>query len=882
MSSAGSFVSRHPRKIIALFAVVFLASLPALGNLSSFISLNELLPTGDYYEANTILNDELGSDNVMFVLTTPLEAENVTTVAALREVDHLMQRFEDVRYVQSTVSLPGLVKALNLLLTGSYELPPDDPAGNAQTAQLFQQALNLFGEALIYDNVLSRDHAAGVGLIVMEKGHSLQQYRDWQVELKSIGLQMDETNPYAQQTTNEPISIDVIYADLDAVAIQEGPWWILVALVVAVSSAFVVLNKRPYHTLFALIVLLMSIAVTVAAGYLVGVNFNLLTMLLIALILAMGIDYAMHVIARYQEERQLGYGVQHSISMATKHVGAALFITMVTTVAGFVSLYFSRIQAIGQFGVMVGAGMMTAYLSCILLLPAMLQVLDERRVRKGKLPPAIDLDPKAAEAKRAELERDLRQQQRNSAMGKLAAWNQRHPVFVVVVGLLALGGMGVGVVAKGVDVWGASYIDPPILDEASYPMRVLNNIDEHIGIPVEGAILVEGDLTRPATLDYLEAIEDEMLGRVPCTGGAPIQDPTNPEVCYDAGPRDHGILNGMSTVSVVKLLYPTLGIPASFEDDQWDVDSDGDGEQDACAPGDDQPCGDGIPDTKAALKRFYDRIYELPTVQGVAYRVLSEDYDFGVVRYNYAAQPKQDALTPEGSLGADIANYKASRADLIENVAIVQADYAGRGQTMPDTYPASGLLVSAVAVNEAIVRGNTLSTYAMLATTFAMIFIFWRRFGPSLLTMTPVVAAVATQYFITAIMDYEVTYVSIILTGMAIGVGIDDAVHLVNRFKEEMAHGRPARDAAVLANSEIGKVLVATTLTTLSPFVLIIGSVIIWAQNTAWMTIPTLLAALLATVFLLPVLLRWHGERWPNAWVTPGDRKRAGLETDAR
>ncbi len=869
----GGFVSRHPRKIVAAFFVLFLLSVPALANLSSFISLNELLPTGDYYEANGILNEELGSDNVMFVLTTPLEAESVTDVDALREANHLMERFEEVEYVQATVSLPGLVKALNFLLTGAYAMPPDDPIGDEQTRQLFNQALDLYGEALIYDNVLSRDHRAGVQLIVMDKGHDLQQYRDWQVELKELGLEMDEFNPYGQQTTNEPISIDVIYANLDAVAINEGPLWILAATLTAAISAFMVLNKKPAHTAFALIVLVVSIATTVSAGYLVGVNFNLLTMLLIALILAIGIDYAMHVIARYQEERAIGYTVRDSIQQATRHVGSALFITMVTTVAGFVSLYFSRIQAIGQFGIMVGAGMLTAYLACILLLPAMLQLLDERRVRKGTIPAAPKFSPEEAESKRAELEKKLRDEQRSSGMGKMAAWNQEHKAAIGVISLLILGSMAATIAIKGVDLWGASYIDPPILDEDTYPMRVLRNIDEFIGIPVEGAVLVEGDMTRPATLDYLSAIEDEMLGRTACPEAGR---PGEPEpVCYDVDRRDHGILNGMSTVSVVQLLYPTLGIPTSFQDDQFDIDTDGDGDQDACPAGAGSNCPDGIPDTSASLRAFYDRLYDLPTVQGVAYRVLSDDYTFGVVRYNYAAQPVQSEFNPEGSLGADIDNYRAGYEDLREDIRIVQADYDRRGMDYPHTYPASGLLVSAIEVNNAIDRGNTYSTYAMIATTFAMIWIFWRRVGPTLLTMVPVMVAVTVQYFIIAAMDFEVTYVSIILTGMALGVGIDDAVHLVNRFKEEMTHGRSPKDAAILANSEVGRVLVATTITTLSPFFVIIFSIIAWAENTAWMTIPTLASALFATVFLLPVLLRWHADRWPNAWVTKADRRRA-------
>ncbi len=881
----GVMVARHPRKIVGVFVILFLLSVPALFSLTSFISLNELLPEGDYYDANVILNQELGSDNVMFVFTTPAGAADVTTVEALREVDHMMVRFEEVGYVQTTVSLPGLVKALNFLLTGQFELPPDNPEGNRRTEELFNQALELFGDQLIYDNVLARDHQAGIALIVMDKGHSLQEYRDWQIELKELGLLMDDANPYAGATTNEPISIDVIYANLDNVAITEGPLWVLVALLAAVISAYIVLRRKWLLTLHSLFVLLVAIGITVSAGFLLGVHFNLLTILLVALILAIGIDYAMHVLARYQEEKELGYPADVAIMQATRHVGSALFITMVTTVAGFASLYFSRIQAIGQFGIMVGAGMLTAYLACILLLPALALLRDKRLARRGAQ--AAPVPAEEADERRLALEVQVRAQQRSSRMGRLAEWNQEHPRVVLALFLLLFVGMAATIAVNGVHVWGASYIEPPILDAETYPMRVLRNIDDTIGIPVEGAILVKGDMTRPASLDYLERIEDEMLGRVPCPESGRDGDdgvPGSPDdpTCYDAGPRDHGILNGMSTVGVVKLLYPTIGLPGSGQADRYDIDSDGDGDQDACPAGGGDPCPDGIPDTAVHLRAFYNRLYDLPTVQGVAYRVVSSNFDYGVVRYNYAAQPVANAFTPEGSLGADIDNYLASAADLRASVAVVQAEYDARGQPYPETYPAAGLLISAIEVNHAIERGNTYSTYVMVATTFLVIYAFWRRIGPTLVTMVPVVVAVGVQYFIIAAMGYEVTYVSIILTGMALGVGIDDAVHFVNRFKEEMAEGRSPRDAAVLANSEVGKVLVATTLTTISPFFVILGSVIAWAQHTAFMTIPTLLAALASTIFLLPVIMRWHAERFPNAWVTRADRRRVAAAGQAR
>ncbi len=882
IARVGEMVARNPRKIVTVFLVLFFASLPALYNLTSFISIYELLPTGDYYDANFVLNQELGADNVMFVYTTANEGEQVTSAASLREQNHLMERFEDVPYVTATVSLPGLVKAMNFLITGENELPPDTAAGNERLDFLFEQALTMYGEVLIYDNVLSRNHQAGIQLVIMEKGHDLQVYRDWQAEMKTLGLELDHNNPYHQQTTNEPISIDVIYGTLDTVAIAEGPLWILAALIVASISAFTVLQKRLFETFLALFVLAVAISVTITVGYLVGVHFNMLTMLLIALILGAGIDYAMHVIARYLEERELGYGVKESIVQSARHVGSALFITTVTTVAGFVSLYFSRIQAIGQFGIMVGAGMLTAYLACILLLPAMLMLHDQRMVRKGKrLDEDPNLTPEAREARRAALEAELRDKQRNTAMGRMAEANQNHPILILAIFGIIIGGMLATVAVKGVDIWGGSFINPPILQEDSYSMRVLSDIDASVGIPVEVAVVVHGDMTAPATLDYLELIEDEMLGRYACDadgdGIPPEMDYDDSGVCFDPERRDHGILNGMSTSGIVKLFYPTLGIPSTFQDDQFDIDSNGDGEQDACKPGDEAPCSDGIPDTRAALRQFYDRLYELPTILGMMNRVLSVDYDYGVVRYNFDPQPKG----PNGediSLGTDMDNYRVQHDQVLEDVALVQAEYEAQNRAYPETLAPTGLLASAIAVNDAISRGNSLSTYMMLVTTFVMIYIFWRRVVPTMVTMIPVLLSIGVQYFIVSAMGYEITYVSLILTGMALGIGIDDAVHLVSRFKEEMTHGRSAREAAVLANSEIGRVLVATTVTTLAPFVVITSSVIVWAQNTAMMTIPTLTSALLATIFLLPVLLRWHGERYPNAWVTKVDLRRAGLD----
>jgi predicted RND superfamily exporter protein len=93
-----------------------------------------------------------------------------------------------------------------------------------------------------------------------------------------------------------------------------------------------------------------------------------------------------------------------------------------------------------------------------------------------------------------------------------------------------------------------------------------------------------------------------------------------------------------------------------------------------------------------------------------------------------------------------------------------------------------------------------------------------------------------------------------------LGIGVDDSIHLLDHYKRRRAAGRAPREAIREALLHTGRAVVTTSLALSVGFVTLIRS--------AWDTISSfglslslaILAALLATLFVLPALIFAFGQ----------------------
>ncbi|MBN1859122.1 MMPL family transporter [Candidatus Bipolaricaulota bacterium] len=202
-------------------------------------------------------------------------------------------------------------------------------------------------------------------------------------DLESRGLSYGLTGNYVYNSS----TIAVIYDDMFLTTIISA---------VGVLAIFFIAFGSVYYSIIAVIPLLLSVLLTMAWAKLAMGGFNMVTTFLPALVLGMGIDYGIHMIARYAEERGKGKSLNHALRAAVIQKGKASLIAATTTALVFVGLLTAKSRALFEMGAISAVGIMAAFLVTIFLLPALITLsnyLFHSRHRLGTASRAFRLQP---------------------------------------------------------------------------------------------------------------------------------------------------------------------------------------------------------------------------------------------------------------------------------------------------------------------------------------------------------------------------------------------------------------------------------------------------------------------------------------------------------
>ncbi len=125
-----------------------------------------------------------------------------------------------------------------------------------------------------------------------------------------------------------------------------------------------------------------TLALTAGGMYLLGVPWNPLTVTTAAIILGIGIDYAVHIYERFREETGDGVDPREAMRTAIVQKSRPVLGSGATTMLGFGVLITSEFPVLANFGVAIALAMGMAILTAFVLMPAVSLVL----ARRGYLP----------------------------------------------------------------------------------------------------------------------------------------------------------------------------------------------------------------------------------------------------------------------------------------------------------------------------------------------------------------------------------------------------------------------------------------------------------------------------------------------------------------
>ena len=170
------------------------------------------------------------------------------------------------------------------------------------------------------------------------------------------------------------------------------------AAVIFIIFFLVVAYRDLMDLLLGSFALLMAIIWTFGFLGIAGIPFSQMMIAVPPLLLAVGIDFGIHAINRYREDRADGLGIEDAMTKATDQLLVAFFIVTGTTVIGFLSNLASDLAPIQDFGVVAAVGIIFTFLIFGVFLPAAKVWLD-RRAEKYPIP-VFSQSPLGAEGSR--------------------------------------------------------------------------------------------------------------------------------------------------------------------------------------------------------------------------------------------------------------------------------------------------------------------------------------------------------------------------------------------------------------------------------------------------------------------------------------------------
>lgn len=133
------------------------------------------------------------------------------------------------------------------------------------------------------------------------------------------------------------------------------------------------------HTAITLVPLFVGMAITLGFVELVYDGLNLVTSSFMSVLMGLGIDFGVHILLRYKEERGAGHEVQPALRAALIATGPAIVAGGVTTLFAFLTTTVSEFAAFRALGIITAVGLLVMLACAFLLVPPLVPLLAGQR-----------------------------------------------------------------------------------------------------------------------------------------------------------------------------------------------------------------------------------------------------------------------------------------------------------------------------------------------------------------------------------------------------------------------------------------------------------------------------------------------------------------------
>ncbi len=168
---------------------------------------------------------------------------------------------------------------------------------------------------------------------------------------------------------------------------------ILISLVLVAIILSIGLGSLSLVSACLITLLFGLIATTAFATATIG-ELNLISVAFAVLYIGLGIDFAIHLLLRFREEKIAISDSSHALQMAITHISKSLILCAITTAIGFYSFIPTDYLGVAELGWIAGSGMFISLIFTFTLLPALLTFVHSKPkldIQNKKINPVLEI-----------------------------------------------------------------------------------------------------------------------------------------------------------------------------------------------------------------------------------------------------------------------------------------------------------------------------------------------------------------------------------------------------------------------------------------------------------------------------------------------------------
>jgi predicted RND superfamily exporter protein len=194
-------------------------------------------------------------------------------------------------------------------------------------------------------------------------------------------------------------------------------------------------------------------------------------------------------------------------------------------------------------------------------------------------------------------------------------------------------------------------------------------------------------------------------------------------------------------------------------------------------------------------------------------------------------------------------------------------DYIRKNNTAGLSFSQTGMHYIHLKLDQAIGFNQVQSMVLALVLIFIMVALLLRSFLGGLIGLLPISFSLVMAFGIMGFTRIPLDIATMLLGGIAIGTGIDYAIHFSNRFRQELRTGKDPNAAVVATMSTTGRAIMINVLTVIMGFLVLALGQLVPLQRFGLLIAITTASAGLGSITILPAVMLSAGLGIKNAKI---------------